>query len=68
MQTGQVTTVTGGPGSAARPQISGDGKKIAFVSERGEFLNDAPQKFDMFKHDYENTDIYIVDIETHITQ
>ncbi len=29
--TGETTTVTGGPGGAARPQVSRDGKKLAFV-------------------------------------
>ena len=31
MTTGKITRVTGGPGGAARPQISRDGKKLAFV-------------------------------------
>ncbi len=31
MKTGKTTRVTGGPGGAARPQISRDGKKLAFV-------------------------------------
>ncbi len=30
-ETGKIETVTGGPGGAARPQISRDGKKLAFV-------------------------------------
>ena len=30
-ETGKIETVTGGPGGAARPQISKDGKKLAFV-------------------------------------
>lgn len=30
-ETGEITTITGGPGGAARPQISRDGKKLAFV-------------------------------------
>jgi len=30
-ETGETTTITGGPGGAARPQISPDGKKLAFV-------------------------------------
>ncbi|WP_418637451.1 amidohydrolase family protein [Winogradskyella sp.] len=31
MKTGKTTRITGGPGGAARPQISRDGKKLAFV-------------------------------------
>lgn len=30
-ETGKTTTVTGGPGGAARPQVSRDGKKLAFI-------------------------------------
>ncbi|SEL42787.1 Imidazolonepropionase [Aquimarina amphilecti] len=30
-ETGETTRITGGPGGAARPQISKDGKKLAFV-------------------------------------
>ncbi|WP_405207520.1 amidohydrolase family protein [Aquimarina sp. LLG6339-5] len=30
-ETGKTTRITGGPGGAARPQISRDGKKLAFV-------------------------------------
>ncbi|WP_179334705.1 amidohydrolase family protein [Winogradskyella costae] len=31
LKTGKTTRITGGPGGAARPQISRDGKKLAFV-------------------------------------
>jgi len=31
METGKTTVITGGPGGAARPQVSRDGKKLAFV-------------------------------------
>ena len=31
MDTGEIERITGGPGGAARPQISKDGKKLAFV-------------------------------------
>lgn len=30
-ETGEIQTITGGPGGAARPQISPDGKKLAFI-------------------------------------
>jgi len=31
MKTGKIERITGGPGGAARPQISKDGKKLAFI-------------------------------------
>ncbi|WP_417861308.1 amidohydrolase family protein [Winogradskyella sediminis] len=31
METGKTTRITGGPGGAARPQVSRDGKKLAFI-------------------------------------
>ena len=31
MKTGEIDRITGGPGGAARPQISRDGKKLAFI-------------------------------------
>jgi len=31
LETGKTETITGGPGGAARPQVSRDGKKLAFV-------------------------------------
>ncbi|MBR9915663.1 MAG: amidohydrolase family protein [Algicola sp.] len=31
METGEIDRITGGPGGAARPQVSRDGKKLAFV-------------------------------------
>ncbi|KAA3617169.1 MAG: biopolymer transporter Tol [Calditrichaeota bacterium] len=45
------------------PRWSNDGNKIAFVSERGEYLTpeQVPEDFKMSNHNYENTDIYIVD-------
>ncbi len=30
-ETGETTTITGGPGGAVRPQVSRDGKKLAFI-------------------------------------
>lgn len=30
-ENGEITTITGGPGGAARPQVSRDGKKLAFI-------------------------------------
>ena len=52
------------------PKWSNDGSKIAFVSERGQYVNpeEIPDNFDMALHDYENTDIYIVDKNTKIIE
>ena len=52
------------------PSWSNDGSKIAFVSERGNYVSgNLPEDFIMSEHNYENTDIYIVDRNTkEITQ
>lgn len=34
-ETGKLETITGGPGGAARPQVSPDGKKLAFIKRIG---------------------------------
>ena len=34
-ETGELTTITGGPGGAMRPQVSPDGKQLAFVRRVG---------------------------------
>ncbi len=48
--------------SDAYPSWSNDGERIVFVSDRGSYLSEGqlPGDFILNAHDYENTDIYIV--------
>ena len=48
-QTGKTTQVTGGPGGASRPQISRDGKKLAFIKR-------VRTKSVLFVHDLETAE------------
>ncbi|RMH64200.1 MAG: biopolymer transporter Tol [Calditrichaeota bacterium] len=59
----QIEKLTDDPFSDTYPHWSNDGQHIAFVSERGGYLRkeDVPENFDMSKHDYNNSDIYILD-------
>ena len=46
----------------SNPSWSNDGEQIIFVSDRGPYLskNEIPAGFDLNAHDYENSDIYII--------
>ena len=49
--------------SDAYPTWSGDGKNIAFVSDRGNKISGEYDGF-MYEHDYSQTDIYSINVET----
>lgn len=53
MVTGELTDITGGPGGAARPQISRDGEKLAFVRR-------VREKTVLFIHDLKTGEEYPV--------
>jgi len=70
-ETEEIEKITDDAFSDTYPRWSHDGSKIAFVSERGQYISKdmVPENFNMADHDYENTDIFIVDINTkEITQ
>ncbi|MGG5487974.1 amidohydrolase family protein [Gaetbulibacter sp. PBL-D1] len=49
MKTGEIDRITGGPGGAARPQVSRDGKKLAFIKR-------VREKSVLFIHDLETNE------------
>ncbi len=61
LKTEELTNITNDRFADSYPEWSHDGEKIAFVSERGPYLDDVDDDFKMYNHNYENTDIYIID-------
>lgn len=66
IETEKISKITDDAFSDTYPVWSNDGSKIAFVSERGKYISNdmIPDDFKMSDHNYENTDIYIADVET----
>ncbi len=62
IKTEELTNITNDVFADSYPRWSTDGEKIAFVSERGEYINkeDIPDKFNMSGHDFNNSDIYVI--------
>jgi Tol biopolymer transport system component len=62
----EVTQITNDMFTDAAPSWSPDAKKILFVSDRGGYLKNSqlPENFRMSDYDYEQRDIYLVDIDT----
>lgn len=65
VETGQLRQLTNDVFSDFQPSWSPDGSKIAFVSDRGDYTGDVdiPRNFKMYKFDYENRDIYIMNAD-----
>ena len=63
---GKLEKLTDDVFSDSNPAWSPDGQKIVFVSERGPYLSSemVPEGFQMSDHDYDNTDIYVIDRTT----
>ncbi|MBD3225706.1 MAG: biopolymer transporter Tol [Caldithrix sp.] len=70
LKTEKLTNLTNDIFSDSYPAWSNDGAHIAFVSDRGPFLDKdlIPDDFAMSKHDYENTDIYILNKNSNIIE
>ncbi|MEJ2054056.1 MAG: DPP IV N-terminal domain-containing protein, partial [Calditrichaceae bacterium] len=57
--------LTDDPFTDESPSWSSDGEQIVFVSDRGSYLSgkDIPQDFNLNSHNYENTDIYTIQVK-----
>jgi len=66
LETKKLVQLTNDVFSDSYPAWSEDGEKIAFVSDRGEYNVSklVPDNFRMSTHDFNNTDIYIIDRAT----
>ena len=65
LDTKEITNITDDVYSDTEPSWSPDGKKIAFVSDRGNKSNrDATTAKDMLEHNYDQRDIYTIDISS----
>lgn len=66
IKTEKIEKLTDDSFSDEYPSWSNDGSKIAFVSERGKYVSQdsIPENFKMYEHNYENTDIYTIDVKT----
>ncbi len=62
LDTKKLINITQDIFSDSYPEWSADGEQLVFVSERGSFIKTdvLPESFRMADHDYENTDIYLI--------
>ncbi|MBN1408905.1 MAG: PD40 domain-containing protein [Calditrichaceae bacterium] len=65
IKTDSLVQITDDRFTDAYPSWSNDGERIAFVSDRGPYLSEdqLPENFILNSHEYENTDIYIVNYQ-----
>lgn len=66
LKEGTVQPVTNDIFTDDQPSWSPDSRYLAFVSDRGDYLSQdqIPADFDMARHDFEDRDIYIVDLQS----
>ncbi len=63
VETKKLQNITNDPFADSYPKWSADGNQLVFVSERGAYVTPdmVPKNFSMAKHDFNNTDIYLID-------
>jgi len=63
LESDKINNITNDVFSDSYPEWSSDGEQLVFVSERGDYIygNELPSEFKMADHNYENTDIYLID-------
>ncbi len=66
LKSGEVAQLTDDIFTDTSPSWSADGRKLLFVSDRGDFLGGSrlPDDLRMSRHDYEQRDIYLLDLAT----
>ncbi len=66
VNTGEVKALTNDVFTDDEPSWSSDGRYIAFVSDRGDYFSekDCPPDFKMSEYDFENRDIYTIEVST----
>jgi Tol biopolymer transport system component len=64
LASGELSQITHDVFSDMDPSWSPDGTKIAFTSDRGDYVGQPPDDFDISTFNYHQTDVFIVDIKS----
>ncbi len=66
LNTEELIDITADIFSDKSPTWSPDGRKIFFSSDRGKYTDPSnlPEEFAMYKHDFDNMDLYFIDVES----
>ena len=62
VQSGEAENITNDIFTDRNPAWSADSRRIYFISDRGDYFNTSPQNFPMWDHNYNQSDIYAIDV------